>query len=293
MNCVVHYDNRILVATDMNIVSAYTFPECKKDGTEFRFSASATTIQVNSDWIVAGAEDFVIKVVKKDKSQDAFELKGHEGPIVSVTLGPNNVLASKGGDGKIKIWDLIKQKDIHTISGLDTCKTFDTALSFGGMSFEPTNGKHFAYCFGKKIVVLQMSNWMEAFTLENKSANGDFTVCTFSPNGKLLAVGTSKGELVIFNLMTKAAMSGDVSPLEMNAMTSIAWNPDQKKFRGELAICDSTGQIEFITGAVDETEKNEKKMEVKERKKSTKPPSTMEEEDEGADDIYKECKFLL
>lgn len=288
VNCVVQYDNRVLVATDMNIVSAYTFPECKKDGIEFRFSASATTIQVNSDWIVAGAEDFVLKIVKKDKSEDAFELKGHEGPVVYVALGPNNLLASKAGDGKVKVWDLIKQKDVHTISGLDKCKTFDTALSYGAMSFEPKHGKYFAYCYQKKVIVLNTSDWTEAFTLEDGNAIGEFTVCNFSPNGKLLATGTSKGELIIFSVASKKALSGDVKPMEMNAMTSIAWNPDQGKYRGELSICDASGQIEFITEAIDENEAVAKKGVSKNKQKPSRPSSAMD--DDGADDIYKECK---
>lgn len=288
VNCVVQYDNRVLVATDMNIVSAYTFPECKKDGIEFRFSASATTIQVNSDWIVAGAEDFVLKIVKKDKSEDAFELKGHEGPVVYVALGPNNLLASKAGDGKVKVWDLMKQKDVHTISGLDKCKTFDTALSYGAMSFEPKNGKYFAYCYQKKVIVLNTSDWTEAFTLEDGNAIGEFTVCSFSPNGKLLATGTSKGELIIFSVASKKALSGDVKPMEMNAMTSIAWNPDQGKYRGELSICDASGQIEFITEAIDENEAVAKKGVSKNKQKPSRPSSAMD--DDGADDIYKECK---
>lgn len=292
VNCVVQYDNRILVATDMNIVSAYTYPECKKDGIEFRFSASATTIQVNSDWIGAGAEDFMLKVVKKDKSEDAFELKGHEGPIVYTELGPNNLLASKAGDGKVKIWDLTKQKDIHTISGLDQCKTFDTALSYGAVSFELKHGKYFAYCHQKKIVVLNTADWTEAFSLKDDNVSGEFTVCSFSPNGKLLAAGTSKGELIIFNVSSKKALGGDVQPMEMNAMTAIAWNPDQNKFRGELSICDASGQIEFITEAFDEIEATaEKKVVSKNKQKTSRPPSAMD--DDGADDIYKECKLYL
>ncbi|XP_063695779.1 WD repeat and HMG-box DNA-binding protein 1 [Culicoides brevitarsis] len=291
VNCVVQYENRILVATDMNIVSAYTFPECKKDGIEFRFSASATTIQVNDAWIVAGAEDFMLKVVKKDKSEDAFELKGHEGPIVYAELGPNNFLASKSGDGKIKIWDLTKQKDVHTISGLDKCKTFDTALSYGALSFDAK--KYFAYCYQRKIVVLNTADWTEAFSLEDANASGEFTVCSFSPSGKLIAAGTSKGELVIFSVVTKKSIGGDVKPSEMNALTAIAWNPHQDKFNGELSICDASGQIEFITEAFDETSggAEEKKSVSKPQKKTSRPPSAMDDDDDGADDIYKEYGF--
>uniref|UniRef100_A0A336LWJ2 CSON003924 protein n=1 Tax=Culicoides sonorensis TaxID=179676 RepID=A0A336LWJ2_CULSO len=293
VNCVVQYDNRILVATDLHIVSAFTFPDCKKDGIEFRFTGSATTIRVNSDWIAAGAEDFVLKVVRKDKSEDAFELCGHEGPITNIELGPKNLLASKAGDGKIKIWDLIKQKDVHTISGLDQCKTFDTALSYGAMSFAPNHGKYFAYCKNKKIVILNTDDWSEYSSLEDANAAGNFISCSFSPSGKLLATGTSKGELIIFDFVTKKPLSGDVKPTDMNALTSISWNPNQEKYKGELVISDSSGQIEFITEAIDQNEKIiEKKVETKNKqKKTSKAPSVTDDQDDGVDDIYKEYGF--
>lgn len=281
------YDNRILVATDLHVVSAYTYPDCKKDGVEFRFGCPATSIEVNSDWIVASSEDFVIKAVKKDKSQDVFELKGHEGPIIYIKLSSTNILASKSGDGKIKIWDLLKQKNIHTISGLDQSKTFDTALTYGSISFEPIKSKLFAYCDHDKIKILNTNDWTEEFTLSDTNVSGEFTVCAFSPNAKILAAGTSKGELTMWNVATKKLLLGDVKPLEMNAITSLAWNPNQKQFKGELSICDSTGQIEFITDAFDPYDDQASTSVKKASKKVVK------DVEDDADDIYRECKQLL
>lgn len=42
------YEQRILVATDLNTVQAFTFPDGDRDGTEFRFTASVTCIRTDS-----------------------------------------------------------------------------------------------------------------------------------------------------------------------------------------------------------------------------------------------------
>lgn len=47
-NCLVQYDNRILVAVDNNTVQAFKFlPDIERDGIEFRFTAPVTTLKVN------------------------------------------------------------------------------------------------------------------------------------------------------------------------------------------------------------------------------------------------------
>lgn len=44
---VAHYGRRMLVATDLNTVQALTFPDCDRDGIEFRFTAAVTCIRVD------------------------------------------------------------------------------------------------------------------------------------------------------------------------------------------------------------------------------------------------------
>lgn len=145
------YEQRILVATDLNTVQAFTFPDGDRDGTEFRFTAAVTCIRTDTkvdfviffnvpimlceyillQYIAAGSEDAVIKVVDILKTAEPFELRGHEGPVLHIDLHPlNEWLASAGGDGTIRIWDLQTKTELKCIRGLDKIKSFEAAKTF-------------------------------------------------------------------------------------------------------------------------------------------------------------------
>lgn len=149
---VCHYGRRMLVSTDLNTVQALTFPEGDRDGIEFRFTAAITCIRVDDkvcgfgfvltkikcriplnifQYIVAGSEDTVIKVVDVAKEHEPFELTGHEGPVLSVdTHAGNEWLASGGGDGTIRVWDLKTRKELKCIRGLEKAKSIYAAKSY-------------------------------------------------------------------------------------------------------------------------------------------------------------------
>lgn len=44
----VYYLQRILTSTDLNTVQAYTYPDYNRDGTEYRFTAPVTCIELNA-----------------------------------------------------------------------------------------------------------------------------------------------------------------------------------------------------------------------------------------------------
>lgn len=286
----------------MNTVLAYTFPDCKKDGVEFRFTGTPTCIKVSADWIAACAEDFSIKVTKRDESSEPFELKGHEWPVICIDLSKTGLLASKAGDGKLKVWQLEDRTVVHSIDNLDQCKSFDTAKTFASVMFDPRSGKQLAYCDGSRVIVLETNTWNQIYTLTDPDLSGQLTVCAFSPDGILLAVGTSVGEINVWNTVTKKVIDGEVKGTERNAITAIAWNPDQKKYRGELSMCDSSGQIDIITdiveaGTASRSAKNEtvpKKTNVdtkkaKERKQTIRSET---DDDEGVNDIYDDLGLM-
>lgn len=94
--------------------------------------------RLNLQFIAAGSEDTIIKVVPVDKSDEFFELLGHDGPILKIDTSPKGLLASSSGDGTIKIWDLKERKEIKTIKGFEQATSFYNAKSFGNyMIFPP------------------------------------------------------------------------------------------------------------------------------------------------------------
>lgn len=66
-----------------------------------------------------------------DKSEDFFELTGHDGPILKIDTSPKGLLASASGDGSIRIWDLKERKEIKIIKGLEEATSFHNAKNFG------------------------------------------------------------------------------------------------------------------------------------------------------------------
>lgn len=85
-------------------------------------------------YIAAGSEDTIIKVVPVDKSDEFFELTGHDGPILKIDTSPKGLLASSSGDGTIRIWDLKERKEVKVIKGFETATSFYNAKSFGKFS---------------------------------------------------------------------------------------------------------------------------------------------------------------
>lgn len=86
--------------------------------------------------MVAGSEDTLIKVIPLDnnnKSEEGFELAGHDGPILRLDLhSAKGWLASSSGDGTVKIWNLAERKVHRTITGgFDKVKSFEVAKCFG------------------------------------------------------------------------------------------------------------------------------------------------------------------
>lgn len=76
----------------------------------------------------------MIKVVPIDKSDEFFELTGHEGPILKIDTSPKGLLASAAGDGTIRIWDLQERKEIKVIRGFEEATSFYNAKTFGNNS---------------------------------------------------------------------------------------------------------------------------------------------------------------
>lgn len=150
INCLAQYDNRLLVASDLNTVQAYTFPQGEPDGTELRFTAMVTCIKVTDkvrrlpfyihlllaiicslQWVAAGSEDTIIKMAPIGQPDEVFELTGHTGPILSIDINKNNnLVASGGGDGVLRFWDVETKKQVFSISDLTTAKSFEIADHF-------------------------------------------------------------------------------------------------------------------------------------------------------------------
>ncbi|XP_050091209.1 WD repeat and HMG-box DNA-binding protein 1 [Anopheles aquasalis] len=236
------YGDRVLIATDLNTVQAYKYPSLDKDGIEFRFTAYATSIVKNKRFIAAGSEDATIKV-HSIADGEQFELENLGGPVLSMDVSKQDLLAASIGNGKLCVWDLKTKELKKTFEGLAKVKSFEAVLNFASPSFEPKTGSMLAYPNGKDVIIVSTSSWEMVKKLVNPSLTSELTVCNYSPMGDYIAAGSETGELVVWDCETRKPIDG-ASSFDANPVTKIAWNP---KNNGELAISDGNGQVGTVT----------------------------------------------
>jgi chromosome transmission fidelity protein 4 len=224
-----------------NAVQVFKHPDFDRDGIEFRFAAPVTTIVTNKMWMAAGSEDGTIKVQKLNKSEDAFELKGHSAVILKIDVSVNNHLASSSGDGTIRVWNLNTHEVIKTFDGLDTVGSLADAKVFSTPVFEKS-GRYLAFPQGKLINIVETSKWEIKFKLENSEIRGKYTACSFSHCGLYIAAGTLHGEIGAWSLSDNLKIKGDYIGEEDHAITSLEWNPKLN----HVAFCDNDGQLSTI-----------------------------------------------
>ncbi|XP_068145045.1 WD repeat and HMG-box DNA-binding protein 1 [Drosophila tropicalis] len=239
--CIAHTGTRLLASTDRNTVHAYTFPAMESDGILMRFTAPATCLKFNSGYTAAGSEDTNIKVLRGESAGNEITLEGHKGPVLALDLFPERkLLASVAGDGLLKVWNFDTAKELKSIEGLPRINSFESASLFGTPSFEPQRGEELAYALDKQIVVLNTSNWEEAYRLIDDQVSSNYSCCAFSPNGERLAAGTTGGEISIFDMKKRKALAVEGPPSDCNAITNLAWHTSNEN---ELGFCDATGQL--------------------------------------------------
>ncbi|XP_037806076.1 WD repeat and HMG-box DNA-binding protein 1 [Lucilia sericata] len=268
--CLAQKGNKLLASTDRNTVQAYTFPDMEIDGTLMRFTAPVVSIKVRNDCVAAGSEDTKIKV--KNGELEPIELEGHKGPVLALDIHPRlNFLASVGGEGNLKIWNLKEFKEIKTVTGLTKSNSFENATCFGSPCFEPSNGNSLAYVNGKEIVVLSTSTWETQFSLTDDKIKGEYTCCQFSKDGLFLAAATDKGEISVFDFNSRQSKKCEAPSSECQNITCLAWN---SKNNGEIAYCDASGQLGVLFSTNDALEDD-----------------AMEEDTGNVDNVFGEIEF--
>lgn len=235
---VLHNGQRILVATDLNTVQAYKYPELEKDGIEFRFTAFVTSLVRNERFLAAGSEDGTIKVKPVDGEE--FELGGLDGPVLSMDISRKDLLAAACGDGQLRIWKLNGKDLVQTFGGLRKAKSFEGNVLFTTPAFEPSRGHLLAYPKDHGIVVVDTNTWEQRKVLKHPKITANYSRCAFSPRGDYLAAVTEKGEIAIWEYKTEQLIDGEVAATEPHPIIGLAWHP---KNNGELVICDDQGQV--------------------------------------------------
>jgi len=112
-----------------------------------------TTVEFHPDGLLLGIGDVesVIKIwdVKTPKSVASFE--GHKGKIIDIAFSENGYyIGSVAEDHRVKLWDLRKLKDIHTVELNDNFKATSLQFDFSG-TYLAVSGDQIRVFMGKTL----------------------------------------------------------------------------------------------------------------------------------------------
>ncbi|XP_025602291.2 WD repeat and HMG-box DNA-binding protein 1 [Athalia rosae] len=239
---VVSKNEKVYVATDNNTVQILTYPDLEKEGIINRFTGTVCCLATtrNGNFIVSGSCDMQIQV-SNYKTSDTFELVGHTGPILGLSLDPKEeYVASSSTDGSIRVWDIKQKKVVHIWNDIvPKGNSFFTSRTRGMPSFECKDGKILAYPLGKEVVIVQRTSWKESLKLKCPDLRAVLSICKFSNCGTLLAASSIHGELVVWDVKSGEQI-GYITHDNKAKITSIAWSLDKPT---EIAFCDSLGML--------------------------------------------------
>lgn len=141
----------------------------------------------NGKFLISGNHDNTITFRKIPDMRLIRVLKGHTTIVTSIAFLPNNYLISGDANGIINVWLVPKYHIIKTWK-----------ISGGVTSIASSSQKVLAIgTTENKVILYNISNWKKIKEIKVK---GDWTIVKFSTNGKLLAIGDSKGWVYLYRL---------------------------------------------------------------------------------------------
>ncbi|KAJ7390585.1 WD repeat and HMG-box DNA binding-domain containing protein 1 [Desmophyllum pertusum] len=231
--------NKKIVTASDNSVQAFTFPEDLLmeflPGLLHLSIISALTNQ--EQFWQQGASDFNIKVVAvADGSQKV--LKGHEAPVLSVTMDPKDqYIASSSCDGTVKIWKLEDQTCVTTLTILPKVNDARISKTLCRLAWQPGNGKLFQW-----IKLSSFTNRIPGemfFNLDNDGHSELVSIVAWSPCGNYIASASINGEMFIWKMSSQMVIERIIHE-GGQTICGLVWNPKGNK---EIAYTDNQGQF--------------------------------------------------
>lgn len=270
-------DRIFTAASGTNTVQAYNM-DGDGDGIMTRFTADATCLDTTADGklLASGSADMTAKVTDTSSFNDTV-FKGHEGPILSVSLDPKlKFLATSSCDGTVRLWEIAEKKQVKSWKWLPQSNDFSASPTVCCLKFSP-DGSRLAVPHDGGIEIVGRGTWELETTLKPGKPLADkemFTAAAWSEQGTEVLAATNQGKMVVWGV-PGGKIKHELTTGRKFAVCALAWNP----VKNEGIFADVEGHWGLIEDLGDASNDEKQSEDVGEELSQVKDAIGMEAED--------------
>jgi WD40 repeat protein len=167
----------------------------------------------NSDLLVSGGKDGIIRIWDINTLSLVRSLKGHNGPLLSVAISPEgNLIASAAADRTVRLWNLLTGEQI---------KTLTNEIDVTSLAFNPKGTQLIAGTSNGYVIMWGTREWIEKLCYQAHEDN--ISSISFSGNGDYFVTGSHTGNVKVWC----SAVTGKEISLygHSSSVTSISFSP--------------------------------------------------------------------
>src|SRR5262249_48508182 len=184
-------------------------------------SVLAVDISPDGKTAATAGGDGVIILWDLSTGQEKQRFRGHRGEVRSLNFAPGGkALISAGADQTFRVWDVTSGKEIRRLDWNLKGRISSTATSADGRLVAAGDGD------SGDVLVWDLRSGGQKFVFTFDKNESTLKCLAFSPDGKLLAAGTSDGPLYVWDMTT----GKERHKLKHSEVTSLAFAPDGRMF---------------------------------------------------------------
>ena len=164
-----------------NVVSGYNWDGDSEGVIGPRFTADVTALACtrSGDTLVAGGDDFTVKVINTSNFSTVTLDPGHTAPVLSVDIvNTGDIVVSSSCDGSVKVWSVTTKSLVTSLDNVHP-KSNDVPNSSTvcGVKFSP-NGEFLAVPKGKSVLLLEKKkDWKQSSSCNLDLVDGEVVTC--------------------------------------------------------------------------------------------------------------------